>query len=117
MLATSIELVGRRERSVPEFLHPSDVAALREQNAVQPEGLLAGGAKRGATLRPGIDCAALATLRVRNPRIFKEIVANIADLALWSGALLLVPVVRSLLVAIRAERLAKVSRGMQYSEA
>ncbi len=38
------------------------------------------------------------------------VVANLADLALWSGALLLIPVVRSLLMAIRAERLAKVER-------
>jgi len=45
------------------------------------------------------------------------VVANIADLALWSGALLLIPVVRSLLLAIRAERIAKVSGPVQYSEA
>ncbi|MEP6832590.1 MAG: signal peptidase II [Gemmatimonas sp.] len=32
------------------------------------------------------------------------IVANVADLALWSGAILLVPVVRTLIVAIRTER-------------
>lgn len=46
------------------------------------------------------------------------VVANIADLALWSGALLLVPVVRSLLGAIRAERIAKsAAANMRYSEA
>ncbi len=45
------------------------------------------------------------------------IVANVADLALWSGAVLLVPVVRRLLLAIRAERVAKAAQSMQYSGA
>ena len=45
------------------------------------------------------------------------VVANVADLALWSGAFLLIPVVRSLLGAIRTERIAKESQQMQYSKA
>lgn len=44
-------------------------------------------------------------------------VANVADLALWSGALLLVPVVRNLLIAIRQERTAKSRRIVRYIEA
>jgi lipoprotein signal peptidase len=37
----------------------------------------------------------------------RAIVCNVADIALWSGALLLIPVVRSLLRAISAEKAAK----------
>lgn len=37
----------------------------------------------------------------------RAIVCNVADIALWSGALLLIPVVRSLIRAIRAEKAAK----------
>jgi len=40
------------------------------------------------------------------------VVANVADFALWGGALLLVPVVLSLVRAIRAERAAK-EQGME----
>ncbi len=38
-----------------------------------------------------------------------SIVMNVADLALWSGALLLLPVVARLVIAIRAERRPKVA--------
>ncbi|MGV3708301.1 MAG: signal peptidase II [Gemmatimonas sp.] len=45
------------------------------------------------------------------------VVANVADFALWIGAVLLVPVVRTLIRAIRAERKAKEARGIRYIEA
>lgn len=44
-------------------------------------------------------------------------IANVADLALWSGALLLVPVVRNLMQAIRVERDAKAGHAVRYIEA
>lgn len=44
------------------------------------------------------------------------VVANVADFALWGGAILLVPVVGNLVRAIRAERAAK-QRGMELVRA
>ncbi|MEO7997903.1 MAG: signal peptidase II [Gemmatimonadaceae bacterium] len=45
------------------------------------------------------------------------VIANVADLALWSGALLLIPVVYNLVMAIRRERSAKSRRAIRYIEA
>lgn len=45
------------------------------------------------------------------------VIANVADLALWSGALLLIPVVYNLVLAIRRERSAKSRRSIRYIEA
>lgn len=45
------------------------------------------------------------------------VVANVADLALWSGALLLIPVVHNLMLAIRAERNSKSRHAVRYIEA
>ena len=78
-------------------------------------GLVAGGATGNlVSMVAGADGVAdFLAIRFTDTAV----VANIADLALWSGALLLIPVVRRLLLAIRTERLAKDARGMQYSKA
>lgn len=86
-----------------------------DRRAVLALGLVAGGATGNLISMVAGPAGVADFLAVRLSD--SAVVANIADLALWSGALLLVPVVRSLLVAIRAERLAKVSRGMRLSEA
>ncbi|MEP6763495.1 MAG: signal peptidase II [Gemmatimonadaceae bacterium] len=68
-------------------------------------GLVAGGAAGNlASMLQGRD-GVPDFLAIR----FSEsaVVCNVADLALWSGALLLVPVVRKLMRAIRVERAAK----------
>ena len=80
-----------------------------DRRASLAQGLVAGGATGNlVSMLAGVDGVA-DFLAVR----FTEsaFVANIADLALWTGALLLIPVVGSLLMAIRAERVAKVARG------
>ena len=85
-----------------------------DRRALLALGLVAGGASGNLiSMVAGPDGVA-DFLAVR----FGEsaVVANLADLALWSGAILLIPVVRSLAVAIRAERLAKAETGMQLRE-
>ncbi len=68
-------------------------------------GLVAGGAAGNlASMLQGNGVPDFLALRLSD----SAVVCNVADVALWSGALLLVPVVRTLLRAIRAERLAKV---------
>jgi lipoprotein signal peptidase len=47
----------------------------------------------------------------------RAVVCNVADLALWSGALMLVPVVRSLMRAIRLERAARSQPVASFLEA
>ena len=68
-------------------------------------GLVVGGAagNLGSMLARGEGVPDFMAIRFTEGAV----VCNAADLALWSGAMLLVPVVRSLLRAIRAERVAK----------
>ena len=47
----------------------------------------------------------------------RAVIANVADLALWSGALLLLPVVRNLVQAIRDERTTRRGHAVRYIEA
>ncbi|MEP6781553.1 MAG: signal peptidase II [Gemmatimonadaceae bacterium] len=68
-------------------------------------GLVAGGAAGNLASMLQLGDGVPDFLAIR----FSEsaVVCNVADLALWSGALLLVPVVRALMRAIRVEREAK----------
>lgn len=68
-------------------------------------GLVAGGAAGNlASMLQGNGVPDFLALRFPD----SAVVCNVADLALWAGALMLFPVVRTLLRAIRVERQAKV---------
>ena len=77
-----------------------------DARAVRPLALLTGGALGNlASMIAGPEGVAdFLAVRLPNTALM---VMNVADLMLWSGALLLVPVVVRLCGAIRAERLAR----------
>lgn len=85
-----------------------------DRRAAVALGLVAGGATGNlcSMLTGPSGVADFLALRLGE----RAVVCNVADLALWGGAILLIPIVRSLLRAIRTERAAKLS-GLSLAEA